>query len=177
MAGVGGGGGGKRNVNSDVNMIPFIDLLMVTISFLLITAVWVTHSRIEANAQAPGDTKGPPEVTQVEKVMHIHHQTAEFRITWKQGDTVISESHVPRTGKHAHDALAKRIVEEWRQHGGHQSATDPARDRAVLHTANDLPFEQVVATMDAIYAAKREFRTKRGGSAKLPAFAMTFSSR
>jgi biopolymer transport protein ExbD len=47
---VGGGGGGKRSVNSDINMIPFIDLLMVTIAFLLITAVWVSFSRINVNA-------------------------------------------------------------------------------------------------------------------------------
>ena len=39
---VGGGGKGKRATNSDINMIPFIDLLMCTIAFLLITAVWVT---------------------------------------------------------------------------------------------------------------------------------------
>jgi len=38
---VGEGGGKKRATNSDINMIPFIDLLMCTIAFLLITAVWV----------------------------------------------------------------------------------------------------------------------------------------
>ncbi|MDP9148608.1 MAG: biopolymer transporter, partial [Myxococcota bacterium] len=34
---VGGGGKGKRkSLDSEINMIPMIDLLMVTISFLLI---------------------------------------------------------------------------------------------------------------------------------------------
>jgi len=47
---VGGGNGKKRATNSDINMIPFIDLLMVTIAFLLITAVWTTNSRINADA-------------------------------------------------------------------------------------------------------------------------------
>ena len=56
MAGVniGDGGGRKRAMNSDVNMIPFIDLLMCTIAFLLITAVWVTNSRLNADARVPG---------------------------------------------------------------------------------------------------------------------------
>ena len=56
MAGVdvGASGGHKRATNSDINMIPFIDLLMVTIAFLLITAVWVTSSRIDTNAEVPG---------------------------------------------------------------------------------------------------------------------------
>lgn len=56
MAGVdvGSAKGGKRATNSDINMVPFIDLLFVTIAFLLITAVWVTNSRIEATTQVPG---------------------------------------------------------------------------------------------------------------------------
>ena len=42
MAGVDvGGGGRKRSANADVNMVPFIDLLLVTVAFLLITAVWI----------------------------------------------------------------------------------------------------------------------------------------
>ena len=49
---VGGGGGGKRKaLDSEINMIPMIDLLMVTISFLLITAVWTNMARINADAQ------------------------------------------------------------------------------------------------------------------------------
>ena len=46
MAGVDVGpqGGHKRATNSDINMVPFIDLLFVTVAFLLITAVWVTNS-------------------------------------------------------------------------------------------------------------------------------------
>jgi len=52
---VGGGGAGKRkSLDSEINMIPMIDLLMVTISFLLITAVWTHMARINADAQVPG---------------------------------------------------------------------------------------------------------------------------
>ena len=56
MAGVsvGGGGGGRRSLDSEINMIPFIDLLMVTIAFLLITAVWSHMARVNADAQVPG---------------------------------------------------------------------------------------------------------------------------
>ena len=49
-----GGSDKKRATNSDINMIPFIDLLMVTIAFLLITAVWVTNARLKTNAEVPG---------------------------------------------------------------------------------------------------------------------------
>ena len=50
MAGidVGGRKGGRKRLDSEINMIPMIDLLMVTISFLLLTAVWVQNSRLTA---------------------------------------------------------------------------------------------------------------------------------
>ena len=33
---------------------------MVTISFLLITAVWTKMTRVESSAKVPGDTAAPP---------------------------------------------------------------------------------------------------------------------
>src|SRR6185295_16205575 len=62
MAGVtvGGKAGKRRLLDSEINMIPMIDLLMVTISFLLITAVWVHAQRLEGTAQVPGPPGLPP---------------------------------------------------------------------------------------------------------------------
>src|ERR1700678_2615258 len=96
---VGGGGGGKRATNSDNNMIPFIDLLMCTIAFLLITAVWVTNSRMNADAQVPGPPDPQKELNPQtpEKVLHLHIGETEFSLVWKQGATVISENKVPKT--------------------------------------------------------------------------------
>lgn len=181
MAGVGGGGGGKRNVNSDVNMIPFIDLLMVTISFLLITAVWVTFSRMNANAQVPG----PPSNTEVEpttpeKVLHLHILENEFSLVWKQGATVVSETRVPKPAAKevlAYPDLGKKLGEEWKTHGGHQDPGDKKVDQAVLHADNRLPFKEVIAVLDALYAQKRPVLMKGGKRAKVPVFNMTFSVR
>src|ERR1700727_1378179 len=96
---VGGGGGGKRkSMDSEINMIPMIDLLMVTISFLLITAVWSHMSRLNADAQVPGPPR-PEEITPQtpEKQLHIEMRTPEkFVLIWKQSGTVISTIDVPR---------------------------------------------------------------------------------
>ena len=57
MAGVNvesGSKGGRRSVDSAINMSPMIYLLVCCISFLLITAVWSHLSRIDADAQDPG---------------------------------------------------------------------------------------------------------------------------
>jgi len=58
---VGGGKGGKKSVNADLNLVPFIDFLSVLISFLLVSAVWTQLARINvtqksASGGAPSDT-------------------------------------------------------------------------------------------------------------------------
>ncbi len=98
MAGVDVGvqGGRKRATNSDINMIPFIDLLMVTIAFLLITAVWVTNSRINADAQVPGtETCRDDCATLTDKVLHLNIGESDFSLTWKQAGTVVTDVRVP----------------------------------------------------------------------------------
>jgi biopolymer transport protein ExbD len=178
MAGVNvGGGGGKRSVNQEINMIPFIDLLLVTIAFLLITAVWVTHSRINANAQLPGPGHGPT-VTHPAKDLHLYSNPTEFVLTWKQGSTVISESRMERKSiDGSYPDLADKITEEWNTHGAHKDASDRAIDRCVFHSDNQEPFSEVVAVMDAIYNAKREMILVDGQRRKVPVFNMAFASR
>lgn len=178
---VGGGGKGKRSVNSDINMIPFIDLLMVTIAFLLITAVWVTYSRMNANAQIPGPPDPNTEVTpkEPEKILHLHIGDSEFKLVWKQGATAVSESTVSRPASSGeivnYPDLAKKIEEEWKQHGGHQGKADKTLDQAVLHTDDRMPFKEVVAVLDALYSPKREMSGGSGEIKLVPVFNMTFS--
>ena len=177
---VGGEGGKKRATNSDINMIPFIDLLMVTIAFLLITAVWVSFSRLNANAEVPG----PPSTSTItvkapERELHVHVGENDFKLVWKQAATVISETVVPKPELRGeilrYSDLAKRVGEEWALQSGHQDPSDRSVDLAVLHTDNRLPFREVVAVMDAIYETQRDFRS--GAEVKhLPVFNVTFSS-
>ncbi|MEQ9322912.1 MAG: biopolymer transporter ExbD [Polyangiaceae bacterium] len=171
-----GTGGGKRSINTEINMIPFIDLLMVTIAFLLITAVWVTHSRIDATAQVPSASDKPPKIVPPTKDLHVHVKDGEFVLIWKQAATIVAESRVANTGPTSYDELGDAIVEQWKIHGGHTDPSDRERDRCVLHTDNSLPFRDMVAVMDAVHEAKREV-DMRGKRQKVPAFATALASR
>jgi biopolymer transport protein ExbD len=178
---VGGSGGGKRQVNQEINMIPFIDLLMVTIAFLLITAVWVTFSRLNANAQIPGPPNPQEQITPQtpEKVLHVQIAEGSFTLVWKQGATVVSETKVAKpeqkTEMVKYSDLATAVGDEWKKNGGHQDPSDKKLDQAVLHADNRLPFKEVVAVMDAIYETQRDFKFTTE-TKKLPVFNMTFSS-
>ena len=185
---VGGGGGKKRATNSDINMIPFIDLLMCTIAFLLITAVWVTNSRINADAQVPGPPDPQKELNPQtpEKVLHLYINESEFALVWKQGATVVSDNKVPKSPQEIDGAggikivrypdLAKRIEEEWKQQRGHFDVADKKLDQCTLYSDNRTPFKEVIAVLDALYATKRPVKLP-DGQKDLPVFNMTFSVR
>src|ERR1043165_7093109 len=94
-----GGKGGRRAVDSEINMIPMIDLMVCCISFLLITAVWSHMSRINADAQvpAPPDPNKPISTQPTDKMLHVEMK-AEDKLTliWKQGATVVNTIDIAR---------------------------------------------------------------------------------
>ena len=64
MAQVSDGGSGKKEATFDLNLVPFIDLMSVMITFLLITAVWTQVSMIKLGSSIYGkqntDETPPP---------------------------------------------------------------------------------------------------------------------
>lgn len=190
MAGVnvaGGGRGGRKQLDTEINMIPMIDLLMVTISFLLITAVWVQSSRIDSTANVPGPATAPPCETEpggCKKDARLHVETkdpSKFLLVWKEGSTVVRTAEVPREqslhvgqGKQvAFPQLAAKVAEEWKAAGVHRDKSDRRFDQAVIHTANDMPYGEIVAVLDAVARPKREAAFSK--NEKVPAFETTFA--
>jgi biopolymer transport protein ExbD len=190
---IGGGGGGgaggrRRTMDSEINMIPMIDLLMVTISFLLITAVWTHMARIDANAQVPAlRPEVPPEPTQVEKQLHVMMQAPDkFVLVWKQGSIVVDSIDVPRNEVVVRQGgaeivrfpdLAQKIESEWKAKGQHGSPADHTPDQAVLHTDDKTEFRYIVGVMDAIDATRRDVSV--GGKSamqRMPAFSIAFAT-
>ena len=163
----GGGGGGRKPLDHDLNMVPMIDLLMVTIAFLLVTAVWSHMNRLEGSAKVPGSIGDDPPLHV--RSLHVDMRPADrFVLSWREGQNVARSVDVPRE----YPALAKAVAGEWRNNGTHTSPTDSLRDEAVLHTGNDTPFSEMVAVMDAIEATKKPVR--HGDE---PAFALTLATQ
>lgn len=148
-------------------MIPMIDLLMVTISFLLITAVWTHMARLNADAQVPGHD-GEQKKVEPEKRLHVEMRSpSRFVLAWKQGMTTVDSIEVPRRDEVSQEGavqvvrfpdLAARIESEWRAKGQHASPMDRQLDQAVLHADNETEFKYIVAVIDAIYQTKRDLR-------------------
>ena len=184
MAGIDvGGHGGKRSLNHEIPLIPFIDFLLCLVAFLLVTAVWTQMARINADARVPGPPDPDKELEEKEKpkMLHVHVKADDrFKLVWKEGNTVINEIDVTSKKNQVGDEefsypdLAKKINEEWTANGTHRAATDLKLDQAVLHTENTTPFKEVIAVIDAIYSPQRDF-TVGGSTEKIPAFNVTFA--
>ncbi len=187
MAGVSvesGQGNSGRSLDSEVNMIPMIDLFICCISFLLITAVWSQMASLKVNAQVPGQPPDPVPRGDVppEKSLVVEMRGDDkFVLLWKSGNVVQSSAEVPRIAVEVetpggvmrrYPDLAREITREWSLLGSHRNDDDPAFDRAVVSVDNGTAFSDVVAVIDAIYATKRE----RQGQ-QMNAFAVAFASR
>jgi len=148
-----GGGSGRRAVDSEINMIPMIDLLVCCISFLLITAVWSHMSRMNADAQVPGTATDGPQITQPpDKVLHVEMRGEDrFTLVWKQGPTVVNWIDVTRrivetSGNGLttirYPDFATQVSDEWKKNGSHRDSSDKKLDQAVLHTSDKTPIQR-----------------------------------
>lgn len=190
MAGVDVGGdvGRRRSLSQEINMIPMIDLMMVTISFLLITAVWAHMSRLNADANVPHPCEGtgcdkPPAES---KTLHIDMRgDTQFVLTWKRGDAVLDRMEVPKKPLLAtsredrsvrYPDLAAKVGETWNASGDHRASSDHAHDRAVLHSDDNASYSDLVAVMDAIHSVQRPV-DDGGHTTKEPAFDLVFAMK
>jgi hypothetical protein len=171
--------GARRALDSDLNMVPLIDLLMVTIAFLLVTAVWTQMARIEGDAVVPG---GGPAPAAGEARLHVEMaDPSKIVLHWNVGPTVIRSREIARpVASTPRDGLGPRFPElasalgdEWRAAGVHRDRSDRAIDELVLHTADDARYGEIVGAMDAANAVKRECV----GGKRCSAFRVVFAAR
>ena len=183
----GGHRGGRRALDSDLNMIPMIDLLMVTISFLLITAVWTHMGRIEAKANVPGGTEACEAPCTEARELHVQmREPNRFTLTWKEnGKDLRPPTDIARV-KRVEQIGAVRVVHfpgleeglraEWEQMGVHKAAGDRRMDRVVLHTDDASPYAEIVGAMDAVQGVTRSIQAgPRTETAS--AFQVTFATK
>ena len=75
-----GGNGGDSKLNTELNLVPFIDLLSSLVLFLLLTVVWVQVAAIQVGV----DTKGKSAVSETvqSKLLVQVSKDGVYRLTW-----------------------------------------------------------------------------------------------
>lgn len=137
---VGGGHGGKKPVDSEVPLVPFIDLLLCCIMFLLVTAVWNQLARINANQQQPGQQAPqdqPPPEERVKLILQV--QNTGYVLASTAGDRLA----IPKSGD-TYD------IEELRNKLQERKRLEPNRRDIVVAPEDGVQYKDVVEAMDIV---------------------------
>lgn len=122
---------GKHRIMNEINMIPFIDVALVLLIVFMVMTPFLVRSQLKINL--PSTKKVEPDLTR--------KQTLTVQVD-RAGTAYLNGLPV------APDLLEGRLK---------QLLTDPERQPVVVEADKDVPFQHVVAVMDA---AKRIGATK-----------------
>ncbi len=83
------GKGGKKSLDANINLVPYIDMLMTIMTFLMMTAVWTQIAMLEVqNASGGAETEPAPDDPLAPKPIMI--------LAGKEQVTVTEEGQEPR---------------------------------------------------------------------------------
>lgn len=138
--GDGGGHGGKKSVDSEIPLVPFIDLLLCCIMFLLVTAVWNKLARIDASQQQPGQ-EAPMDAPPPEERIRLYLQIKNTGYVLAADDGTNIE--IPKNGDTFDlEGLREKLQDRRRQ--------EPNRHDLIVAPEDGVLYEDVVAAMDAV---------------------------
>lgn len=89
--------GGKRRLDANINLVPYVDMLMTIMAFLVMTAAWTKLSVIEAQAQtsSSSSTSAIDEHPQKAVKLSVHKGGAVVVVADASSNTVSSSSGRP----------------------------------------------------------------------------------
>ncbi|MGB0678305.1 MAG: ExbD/TolR family protein [Polyangiales bacterium] len=136
-----GGGGGKKSVDSEIPLVPFIDLLLCCVMFLLATAVWNKLAQIDANQQTEGtrapDDAPPPEEEKIRLILQV--QDSGYTLASTAGDSL----SIDKNG-------ANYDVEELRAKLKQRRRMEPNRTEIIVSPDDGIEYQHVVKAMDLV---------------------------
>jgi biopolymer transport protein ExbD len=141
--GQGGGKGGKKPLDTAINLVPFIDLMAVTISFLIMTAVWTQIGRLQVS-QAGGEADPTEEQP---KTVPLSLLITEKEVRLSAGGTSFDPIPLTRNtqGKLELTKLTEKIKELKTQL--------PDQTQITLNTEDAVRYEDLVKIIDECIGA------------------------
>jgi biopolymer transport protein ExbD len=136
---VGGGHGGKKSVDSDIPLVPFIDLLLCCVMFLLVTAVWNQLARINANQQQPGQEapNEPPPEEKIKVILQV--QSTGYVLASTAGDRI----EIPKVADKFDDEELRNKLQERKR-------LEPNRRDLVVAPEDGVLYADVIGAMDMV---------------------------
>ncbi|MDX9731379.1 MAG: biopolymer transporter ExbD [Bdellovibrionales bacterium] len=132
---------GGRSTNVDMNLVPFIDLMSVLITFLLITAVWSQVSMIQLGSSIYGKKTSdqitpPPPIADIP--LRLDVKDFGFRLVVGQDRYTFER----KNGEWQVDELGERLAVVRQMY--------PDKADATITVDNEVPYEKMVMGMDVL---------------------------
>ena len=130
--------GGKKPLDAMINLVPFIDLMAVTIVFLIMTAVWTQLGRLQVSQSASGAE--PPETPSLPITLLISEKDLRLTVGGSQLDpfpVLRDEKGRIDTGK-----LMTKLKELKSQ--------QPDQAAITLSTEDSVKYEDLVRLIDTV---------------------------
>ena len=139
-----GGKGGKKPLDTAINLVPFIDLMAVTISFLIMTAVWTQVGRLQVSqAGGPSAEEDPIESKTLPLTLIV--TPTELRLT--VGQQAFDPMPITKDDKGKIDLTKLRLkIKEVRDQVPDQAAI-------TLQTEDKVRYEDLVRIIDECIGA------------------------
>lgn len=128
---------GKRALDAEIPLVPFIDLLLCCVMFLLVTAVWNELSQLHASQETPGPVVDARPATPPGNLVVLSVGAGGYVLASTLGD----RTDIPKAGAvYDTEGLARALADR------HRLAPD---ERRVEVAADDgVPYRDVLAAMD-----------------------------
>ena len=132
---------GKKPLNADLNLVPYIDLLTCMVAFLLITAVWSQLARLNVHQKGQGQAG---EDTPPEKVFKL------IVLVNGEGFNLVADQDQQPIPKKGEQYDFEKLSDELKKiKDGHPDKTD-----VQVASEDTIKFETLVRTMDAAMTAR-----------------------
>ncbi|HRE88755.1 MAG TPA: biopolymer transporter ExbD [Myxococcota bacterium] len=130
----GASGGGKRDLNAELNLIPIINLMSVLVCFLLLTATWTEMTKLETSQSLDGGSgsgEKPPRIN-----ITVHDQG--YEILLPDAEATCS---LPKSGVRYDEKALKSVLERVKN-------LAPGKLVIGVNAVDELSFENVADVMD-----------------------------
>jgi biopolymer transport protein ExbD len=136
------GGGKRRSLDAEINLVPFIDLLSMCICFLLITAVWIQVGSVQVK-QSKGTEAAAPAKDQMEMEVHFK-ANQQLELSFKRSGKTVKHAVAATTSAELMKTLDTGLA-------GWPETKDGTKISSALITPKaGVPYGDLVSVMDVL---------------------------
>jgi biopolymer transport protein ExbD len=136
--------GGKKALDAQINLVPFIDLMAVTISFLIMTAVWTQIGRLQvSNSGGPQSDEQKEETKTVPVTLLITDKDLKLTVGGSVYDPM----------PHIRDAKGRLDLQKLKDKLKEVRTNLPDQQNITLQTEDAVKYDDLVHIIDEVIGA------------------------